>query len=59
MGDVIVSFDGQAVEEPEALVMLLRGDHVGKPVTLTITRGVTSLEVAVTVGERPRREARR
>jgi S1-C subfamily serine protease len=59
VGDVILSFNGQPVEEPEALVMLLRGDHVGKPVTLTITRGVASLEIPVTVGERPRREPRR
>ena len=55
VGDVIVSFDGQAVEEPQALVTLLRGDRVGKAVTLTVLRGVKSQEVAVTVGERPRR----
>jgi S1-C subfamily serine protease len=56
VGDVIVAFDGQAVEEPEALVTKLRGDRVGKPVTLTILRGVKAQDVAVTVGERPRRE---
>jgi serine protease DegQ len=55
VGDVIVSFDGQAVEEPQALVTLLRGDRVGKPVTLTVLRGVKAQDVAVTVGERPRR----
>jgi len=56
VGDVIVAFDGQAVEEPEALVTKLRGDRVGKPATLTILRGVKAQDVAVTVGERPRRE---
>ena len=54
VGDVIVSFDGQPVEEPESLVTLLRGDRVGKAVTLTILRGVKTEDVAVTVGERPR-----
>jgi serine protease DegQ len=55
VGDVIVSFDGQAIEEPQALVTLLRGDRVGKPVTLTVLRGVKAQDIAVTVGERPRR----
>lgn len=56
VGDVIVAFEGQVVEEPEALVTLLRGDRVGKPVLLTILRGVKAQDVAVTVGERPRIE---
>jgi S1-C subfamily serine protease len=55
VGDVIVAFDGQPVEEPERLVTLLRGDHVGKAVTLGVLRGVKMQEVAVTVGERRRR----
>jgi S1-C subfamily serine protease len=55
VGDVIVAFEGQAVEEPEALVMLLRGDRIGKAVTLTILRGVKTQDVAVTVGERRKR----
>ena len=55
VGDVIVAFEGQVVEEPEALVTLLRGDRVGKAVTLTVVRGVKAHDVAVTVGERPRR----
>lgn len=55
VGDVIVAFAGQPVEEPEALVTLLRGDHVGTAVSLSILRGVKLQDVAVVVGERPRR----
>jgi len=55
IGDIIVGFEGQAVEDPETLVTLLRGDRIGKPVTLTVLRGVKTQDVAVTVGERPRK----
>ncbi|MGH9176148.1 MAG: S1C family serine protease, partial [Vicinamibacterales bacterium] len=58
VGDIIVAFDGQAVQEPEALVTLLRGDRVGKAVPLTILRGAELRDVAVTIGDRPRRERR-
>jgi S1-C subfamily serine protease len=54
VGDVIVGFDGDAVQEPEQLVMRLRGDRVGKPVALTVLRGGTPQDVTVTVGERRR-----
>jgi S1-C subfamily serine protease len=54
VGDVIVAFEGDAVQDPEQLVMRLRGDRVGRPVTVTVLRGGTALEVAVTVGERRR-----
>ena len=30
VGDIIVGFDGEPVQEPEQLVMRLRGDRVGK-----------------------------
>jgi S1-C subfamily serine protease len=55
VGDVIVAFEGQAVQDPEALVTRLRGDRVGKPATLTVLRGVKIQDVAIAVGERPRR----
>jgi S1-C subfamily serine protease len=54
VGDVIVAFEGDAVQDPEQLVMRLRGDRVGRPVTVTVLRGGTALDVAVTVGERRR-----
>lgn len=56
VGDIIVAFDGETIEEPEALVTLLRGDRVGKAVALTILRGSELRDVPVTVGERPRRD---
>jgi S1-C subfamily serine protease len=55
VGDVIVSFDGEGVQDPEALVTLLRGDRIGKPVTLSLLRGVHKHDIAVVVGERPSR----
>ncbi len=55
VGDVIMSFGGEPVQEPESLVTLLRGDHVGKSVAVSVLRGVKLQDVAVTVGERPKR----
>jgi S1-C subfamily serine protease len=55
VGDVIVRFGDSAVAEPEELVMLLRGDRVGRSVPVTILRGGSTEELNVTVGERPRR----
>lgn len=57
IGDIIVAFESVAVHEPAALVTLLRGDHIGKSVTLSVLRGVKRQDVAVTVGERPARRA--
>ncbi|MDO8681700.1 MAG: PDZ domain-containing protein [Acidobacteriota bacterium] len=54
VGDVIVAFDGETVQEPEELVIRLRGDRVGKAVPITVVRGGIVQDVAVTVGERPR-----
>lgn len=54
VGDVIVGFGGHVVQEPEQLVMRLRGDRVGKAAALTVLRGGALLDVPVTVGERPR-----
>jgi S1-C subfamily serine protease len=58
VGDIIVGFDGQPVQEPEALVTLLRGDRVGKTVPLTVLRGGESKDLTVSIGERPKREKR-
>ena len=54
VGDVIVAFDGATVQEPEDLVIRLRGDRVGKAVPLTVVRGGNVQDLTVTVGERPR-----
>jgi S1-C subfamily serine protease len=55
VGDVIVAFAGETVQEPEALVTLLRGNHIGKAVTLSVIRGDQPQAVSATVGERPSR----
>jgi S1-C subfamily serine protease len=55
VGDVIVAFDGVSIQEPEELVMRLRGDRVGQAVPVQLLRGGAAQEVKVTVGERPRR----
>lgn len=54
VGDVIVAFDGEAVQEPEDLLMRLRGDRLGKAVPVTVIRGLQTLDVPITIGERPR-----
>jgi S1-C subfamily serine protease len=54
VGDLIVAFGGEAVQEPEDLLTRLRGDRVGKPVPITVIRGTQAHDVTVTIGERPR-----
>jgi serine protease DegQ len=54
VGDLIVAFDGETIEEPDQLVTRLRGNRLGKAVPLTVVRGTASQDVEVTVGERPR-----
>ena len=53
VGDVLLDFDGHAVHSPEDLLDLLAGDRVGRQVTLRVRRGATTVDVVVTVGERP------
>jgi S1-C subfamily serine protease len=52
VGDVIVSFDGQAITSAESLLDAITGDRVGQSVTLRVLRGGKMTDVAVTVGER-------
>ena len=53
VGDVLLEFDGHAVEAPEDLLDLLLGDRVGKQVALKALRGGAVTDLTVTVGERP------
>jgi serine protease Do len=55
VGDVILGFAGTTVTDSDTLLTLLRGDHVGKAVPLSVLRGVKRQDIAVTVGERPSR----
>lgn len=59
IGDVIVALDGTVVEEPEALVMLLRSERSSGGSTVTVIRGGAAQDVTVKVGERPLREGRK
>ena len=54
IGDVIVGFDGEAIEDAESLVTRLRGNKVGSAVPITVIRGTSIVDVSVTVSERPR-----
>jgi serine protease DegQ len=53
VGDLLVEFDGHAIESPEDLLDLLVGDRVGRAVKLHVLRGGAVSDVTVTVGERP------
>ena len=56
VGDVLLEFDGQAIESPEELLDLLLGDRVGRAVPLKVLRGGAVTDLRVTVGERPRQD---
>jgi S1-C subfamily serine protease len=53
VGDVLLDFDGHALESPEELLDLLLGDRVGRAVPLKALRGGVLIDLTVTVGERP------
>jgi S1-C subfamily serine protease len=54
VGDVLIEFDGHAIRSPEDLLDLLVEERIGRTVPLSVKRGAASLEVMLTVGERPR-----
>jgi serine protease Do len=54
VGDIILDLDGQATESPEDLLDLLLGDRVGRRAALRVLRGGTTVDVPVTIGERPK-----
>ena len=56
VGDIILSFDGQAVESPEDLLDLLSGDRVGSTVVIRVRRGDSVSEVRVTIADRADRQ---
>ncbi len=53
VGDILLEFDGHAIESPEELLDLLLGDRVGRQVAVKVVRGAKVEELSVTVGERP------
>ena len=52
VGDSIVMFDAQPVEEPEDLLELLTGDRVGKDVPIRVLRGDSVTDLRVTIADR-------
>ena len=55
VGDIIIEFDGHAVESPLDLLDLLQGDRIGRPAPIKVLRGGAVTDLAVTVGRRPAR----
>jgi serine protease Do len=53
-GDVVTGFDGIAIRDSAALVLLLTRAPVGSEVPIDLTRGSESLTLSVRVGRRPR-----
>ena len=54
VGDVIVGFAGESVQDAEELVTRLHGNRVGTAVPITVIRGTNAVDVTVAVSERPR-----
>jgi S1-C subfamily serine protease len=55
MGDIIVSLGGTSITDPGDLASVLRPDHVGEDMTVSVLRGGEPRDIRITVGERPRR----
>ena len=55
MGDIIVSLGGTSITDPGDLASVLRPDHVGEEMTVSVLRGGEPRDIRITVGERPRR----
>lgn len=58
LGDVLVSLDGAEVADPSDLQALLSYERVGKEVPLRLLRGGQTVDVRVTIAERPSRRER-
>ena len=52
IGDIVVTLDGQPVEDTEDLLVLLTGERVGREVPVEVIRGGELQALQVTVGER-------
>lgn len=52
VGDIIVAFDGESVEQLDELLAMLSGERIGKAVPTQIVRGGQLQELSVTIGER-------
>jgi S1-C subfamily serine protease len=50
-GDLIVSVDGQPVQDQQDLAHVMQNHHSGDSVTLAVYRGKKRMEVKVVLGE--------
>jgi S1-C subfamily serine protease len=56
IGDILITLDGMAVTDTDDVQSVLGPERVGTVLTARVVRGGASTELAITVGERPRRE---
>ncbi|HMK29082.1 MAG TPA: S1C family serine protease, partial [Terriglobales bacterium] len=56
LGDVIVALQGRPVADVRDVLQQLSELHTGESAKVTIARGGEKVELAVTIGERPRRK---
>ncbi|MBI1744530.1 trypsin-like peptidase domain-containing protein [Candidatus Acetothermia bacterium] len=56
IGDVLVAMDGKSLRDMDDVQAFLDPEHVGKTVSVNVVRGGALVRLAITVGERPRRE---
>ena len=52
VGDVILAIDETSAVRPDDLAAYLSADRVGKPASLRVLRGASSVQLDVTIGER-------
>lgn len=52
VGDIIVTFDGEAIEQLDELLAMLNGERIDKKVSTQIVRGGQLQELSVTIGEK-------
>lgn len=52
LGDTLLAVDGEPVQRPDDLSVLLAGDRVGQSVAVTLVRGGQVLAVDVVIGEK-------
>lgn len=53
VGDIIVAWNGEAVQGPRELIRKLGPDSAGAAVTLAVLSGGAQRDVAITIGEKP------
>lgn len=52
VGDLLISIEGQAINDADDLLAALHGDRVGKPVSIQVMRGGAAQTLSVVVGQK-------